>query len=318
MPAYPDGVYGAVPAIGAIALANLVVFVWLRAYRSSSPKQLFFDIAWCMPSFGILIVLACAGLTGHLAIPLRYLALNTCIMVAAGALALVRLLVLGALERAERRQAQMACALRDGLVLVAVTVLSFFMLEIPWNTLLFELKLSYVTINLVLIVIPYIILYVIGNRRGSVLLIPLAAYAVMGIAQFFVAEFKSSAILPSDLLALGTALSVSGGYSFVLSVQPLIALSLAAVAVSLLSLMRPMPRPAELGKRPRVLLTSARIVAGCVMIALVGALSHTVSLCRDFGLQESFWDALGVYRSQGFAASFASLIQNARIEAPEG
>ena len=130
----------------------------------------------------------------------------------------------------------------------------------------------------------------------------------MGIAQFFVAEFKSSAILPSDLLALGTALSVSGGYSFVLSVQLLIALSLAAVAVSLLSLMRPMPRPAELGKRPRVLLTSARIVAGCVMIALVGALSHTVSLCRDFGLQESFWDALGVYRSQGFAASFASLI----------
>ena len=27
VPAYPDGVYGAVPAIGAIALANLVVFV---------------------------------------------------------------------------------------------------------------------------------------------------------------------------------------------------------------------------------------------------------------------------------------------------
>lgn len=281
VPAYPDGVYGAVPAIGAIALANLVVFVWLRAYRSSSPRQLLADTAWCVPSFGMLVALACAGFTGHLAIPLRYLALNTCIIVASGTLALIRRLVLSALERAERREAQMACALRDGLVLVAVTVLSFFMLEIPWNTLLFELKLSYVTINLVLIVIPYIILYVIGNRRGSVLLIPLAAYAVMGIAQFFVAEFKSSAILPSDLLALGTALSVSGGYSFVLSVQPLIALSLAAVTVSLLSLMRPMPRPAELGKRPRVLLTSARIVAGCVMIALVGGVvSHRESLSR--------------------------------------
>lgn len=318
VPAYPNGVYAVVPAIGALVLINLAAYVWLRGSRDASSKQLFFDIAWCLPSFGILIALACAGFTGHLAIPLCYLALNSCIMLASGALALVRRRVLGVLEHAERRQAQIACALRDGLVLVAVTVLSFFMLEVPWNTLLFELKLSYVIINLVLIAIPYIILYVIGNRRGSVLLIPLATYAVMGIAQFFVAEFKSSAILPSDLLALGTALSVSGGYSFVLSVQPLIALSLAAVAASLLSLMRPLPRPAELGKRPRVALTCARIAAGCVIIALVGALSHAVSLCRDFGLQESFWDALTVYRSQGFAASFVSLIQNARIEAPEG
>lgn len=211
MPAYPDGAYGSVPAVGAIALANLALFVWLRTYRGSSTRQFLVDAAWCMPSFGILIALACAGFAGHLAVPLRYLALNICIMVASGVLALVRRQVLHTFERAGWMQAQIACVLRDGLVLLAVTVLSFFMLEIPWNTLLFELKLSYVIINLVLIFIPYIILYIIGNRRGSFLLIPLAAYAVMGIAQFFVAEFKSSAILPSDLLALGTALSVSGG-----------------------------------------------------------------------------------------------------------
>lgn len=70
VPAYPDGVYGAVPAIGALVLINLAAYVWLRGSRDASSKQLFFDIAWCLPSFGILIALACAGFTGHLAIPL--------------------------------------------------------------------------------------------------------------------------------------------------------------------------------------------------------------------------------------------------------
>lgn len=37
---------------------------------------------------------------------------------------------------------------------------------------------------------------------------------ILGIAEHFVITFKGEAILPSDILALGTAMEVSEGYEF--------------------------------------------------------------------------------------------------------
>ena len=44
-------------------------------------------------------------------------------------------------------------------------------------------------------------------------LVPVAC-CILGIAEHFVITFKGEAILPSDILALGTAMEVSEGYEF--------------------------------------------------------------------------------------------------------
>ena len=61
-------------------------------------------------------------------------------------------------------------------------------------------------------------------------LVPVAC-CILGIAEHFVITFKGEAILPSDILALGTAMEVSEGYEFTFTAG--IVTSLALLEISL-------------------------------------------------------------------------------------
>lgn len=62
---------------------------------------------------------------------------------------------------------------------------------------------------------------------------------ILGIAEHFVITFKGEAILPSDILALGTAMEVSEGYEFTFTAGIVTSLALLEISLGLLSLIRP-------------------------------------------------------------------------------
>ena len=80
-------------------------------------------------------------------------------------------------------------------------------------------------------------------HRGAGPALAAVACAGVGIAQSFICAFKGVAILPSDLLALGTAAAVSAGYDYVLTPAMLDALGLLCIALAMLSLIRPPKLP---------------------------------------------------------------------------
>ena len=127
-------------------------------------------------------------------------------------------------------------------ILVAAT-LSFRALEVAWNNSVDLLSWSSVTFSVALIAAFMAVAYFAFLRRGAGPALAAEACAGVDIAQSFICAFKGVAILPSDLLARGTAADVSAGYDYVLTPAMLDAQGLLCIAHAILSLIRPPKLP---------------------------------------------------------------------------
>ena len=146
----------------------------------------------------------------------------------------------------------LSCALRDAACILAAATLSFRALEVAWNSNVDLLPWSSVAFSIALIAALMAVAYFAFLRRGAGPALVAVACAGVGIAQSFICTFKGAAILPSDLLALGTAAAVSAGYDYVLTPSMLDALGLLCVALAALSLVRPpmLPMGGETTRHP--------------------------------------------------------------------
>lgn len=137
----------------------------------------------------------------------------------------------------------LACTLRDAVCILVAATLSFRALKVAWNNNVDLLPWSSVTFSVALIAAFMAVAYFAFLRRGAGPALAAVACAGVGIAQSFICAFKGVAILPSDLLALGTAAAVSAGYDYVLTPVMLDALGLLCIALAILSLIRPPKLP---------------------------------------------------------------------------
>ncbi|MGO5362974.1 LTA synthase family protein [Collinsella bouchesdurhonensis] len=133
----------------------------------------------------------------------------------------------------------LSCALRDAACILAAATLSFRALEVAWNSNVDLLPWSSVAFSVTFIAAFMVVAYFAFLRRGAGPALVAVVCTGVGVAQSFICTFKGAAILPSDLLALGTAAAVSAGYDYVLTPPMLDALGLLCVALAALSLVRP-------------------------------------------------------------------------------
>lgn len=205
--------------------------------------------------------------------------------------------------------------LRDLALIVAAAVVSVFLIELPWNDGFYSLPANMILLNFAIILLAYICLYFLGLRTGGLIALGVTFLFFVGVAQYFVALFKESSILPSDLMALGTAMAVSVGYEFVFTDSLVSLVPWYAAAIALLSTIVPV-RPKR--RDGRVLSGCVDGVLGCVLCLLFANGIVTTDFIHTFGCSESYWDPLGVYKTQGFLPSFISLAQAIPIQEPEG
>ena len=207
---------------------------------------------------------------------------------------------------------------RDLVIVCASIFLSFVVLELPWNPDFLSIDPKFILVNLALVGTPIVAVYLIGGRRGAPLAVLPAAFCILGIAQYFLCIFKSSAIRPSDVFALQTALSVSGGFSYELGGYQVLALGICSVTVAMLSFVRPQHLLAERGRGLRLAVSGACAACGAGVLVAAGLVLGSVSLSDDLGFTPISWNSVATYRSQGFAGSFVTLVQHASIAAPDG
>ena len=230
------------------------------------------------------------------------------------------------------RLASVLAGLRDVVALAAAASLAATALELPWNEQAAAVPQSLRLMELELVALLLATLYFVGQRRGAAPALGVALLGVCGLAQHFVIAFRGSAILPADVLALGTAASVAGGYDYVLDAAALSGIEATAWGVAICLLMRPMacergasagdgapPRekgPMRAMRLPLAPLANLGAAALCA-VALVHAVTHPVS-AGEVSLRVDPWDPLSSYLAQGFLPSFATALQDMGIERPEG
>lgn len=311
--------HAAVPIAGLLVVL-LSCTLYQRRYRDASCGERAAAIAWALPFAAVLLVLAVMCASGLYVSRIRYLDVAVALVSAGGCVTQLRTWVQDKLAFFTGALSHVIVGARDCLLIVLSVFVAFVVVELPYNELLLSMSLDKVFLNLGIIAAAFLAFYFFGTRRGALLAVGVLACGIIGLAQYFIVLFKNSAIIPSDLLALGTAAAVSGGYRYVIGAAQVVSIGLALFDIGLLSLMRPGPvaMRALASRSARRSSALAREGAGVVIGACLIAFVLTVNLSDAFGLDRGFWNSLDVYRRQGFVASFISLAQNSRIEVPDG
>lgn len=291
--------------------------IYLTRMRPCRPFERVETLLWALPSVTVLAAETVICFQDGYISSKRYLLLSVLLAVCSGCSVLFREKAKSALAGLNDRLPYAFGVLGDAVILLAVVVISFFLIEMPWNDQLGNIAPHFFWISFLILSVLHLIAYFVTGRRGFGPSFLVGIFLAVGLAQYFVGMFKGSAIVPSDVFAVGTALSVSAGYDYVFGAEQFITLGLAAVAISLLAFVHPAVIR-ETTARVRFRRLAACFGTGLLLSLGLGAFLSHVSFSDDLGYSRGYWDALSVYKQQGFIGSFISLVQNAQIQTPDG
>lgn len=202
-------------------------------------------------------------------------------------------------------------------VLGMATAASVAALELPWNTDPWFIDGTCLAIEAALVSAFIAALYFLGQRRGGLAALGVVAMGACGIAHHYAVLFRGSAVLPSDLLALGTALSVSGTYEFALDAGTLAGITCVGAGMTACSWLAPLPA-APASRRRRALTGAANMACAGICAALLAQGIVAPNYEQDFGTSIDGWDPLASYTRQGLLTSFIAAAQDMSIKVPEG
>ena len=299
--------------IAVLIVAIVVVRVYFSIKHNEKPPIA--RVFWCATLL-IPLGMVAAWITNQLLVNednslwvLSYSALG-----ATAVILLVEPLVSGLIDQTDLATGTVACICRDILVIAAVSALSFVSLEIACNETFYRIPANSFGFSVGLLATVLLSLYLLGQRHGGVMALVPVACCILGIAEHFVITFKGEAILPSDILALGTAMEVSEGYEFTFTAGIVTSLALLEISLGLLSLIR----PRKLRTPTHVFPAIAANLCAFLLVTVVG-LSGFSSIDLEQALNFGFdrWQPITTYASQGFITSFTEMVNELPIEKPE-
>lgn len=195
------------------------------------------------------------------------------------------------------------------LSLLAVPFLAMWLLQWftcdPWR--MYPLM---VVVNGIFFYLFYLVLsFLCGSFRWGYLIGTILTM-ILGIANYFVVEFRSSPIVPWDLLSLGTAASVADNYTYTVSGRFvwIVVGFIGLMVVSFLNTIKV--------KHPAVRI-SAFVLSLALLIGAGAALQYK-SVKDFFGMDQTLFTPNVRYRNNGFVAAFVGNLHLINIEEPDG
>lgn len=217
--------------------------------------------------------------------------------------------------------ARSACT---ALTLLAISFAAFFALESPWNEALIGAWSTFRLGGILLIFMLVSSLYLFWPTRSIANTCVIVALAIVGLIQYFIAQFKGTAILPADLFALRTAIAVSGKYTYSLNTFALGGLCAVCVGVTLVALLAEASSPTTSTDQNTMASSDrqkrfAQLIAAASCLVTLVAFIAVPNYVDDFGLQLAYFghDALKSYQDNGFLPSFIAAFQNVGIKQPD-
>lgn len=214
------------------------------------------------------------------------------------------------IDRAPAASDVTAVLIRGVFFLVAV-LLGWLLVELPWNENPFSLSSSHIFANLGIVALAGSILFFVGQRSRAAMAVLVGLCLLVGVANFYVIEFKGQPILPADLFALSTAASVSSGYHLFLTWR--LVGCLGAFAFYCFALWCWCPKRA---------ITKSDVVVNVIaalLLAVMGAhLYQSTDIKQEYNVKVDVWDVRGSYATQGTLLCFLSRAQELVPHEPAG
>lgn len=301
----------------ALLLASVSAFLW-RFGRHLSGRQAR-QLAWLAVPVALLVILVVWSAIDAPHVSKKMMLFASLCNVATGAAVLMRVWAETHMVGDRTKRTPILSVLRIAALLLADSVLAFLALELPWNDALFQMSPSLVAVNVCIVGLFVLTAFFLGQRTGLLVGVVVLVAGGFGIAQHFVVEFKGASILPSDLMALGTAAAVSGGYEYQLSDGILAGMAAVGLGWASASFLAPVRlRPAHARRTMRALPIAVNLLAAGACVATGLYTFEHVDFVADLGLTNNYFSSKDIYKVQGFAASFAHLASTMGVDPPEG
>ena len=133
---------------------------------------------------------------------------------------------------------------------------------------------------------------------------------IFGLVNYFVVSFRSSPIVPWDLLSIGTALSVADNYTFTITWKTAFVL-IAFVWIILIA-----SKSSVRFRKKKVRFPAAAIYALLLCMYVSGI--QKSSMQSYFGMDTTLFTLNVLYRNNGIAAAFLGNLRFLKIEEPDG
>ena len=191
------------------------------------------------------------------------------------------------------------------IVAAACIPAGFLLMEMPYNPLTFSMEASFVVTGLGATAALFAIVFFLGQRSKAAMAAFLCACFAAGTANYFVASFKGQPILPSDVMALQTAASVSGGYTYAVGESVLGSFALLTVFGGIIAML-PSSKPT---KRSFAVNASA----GAAILVAFSMWFSAADIEKDYGCTVDVWSSLDSYQQHG---SLLCFLQRSQLIAP--
>lgn len=200
------------------------------------------------------------------------------------------------------------------LLLIITPILMFFILEVSCNPNIRDMNIFSIFLNtLFMIFIELIILNIFKNKIYGLYLIYFGMFFI-GVVNHFVIKFRNTPIMPTDIFALNTALSVSSGYQYEFTEGLSISLITTFLLISLLSVFNHLNIVNNFINKKRLIIQRFFSVSVFILSSLW---IITSDFEKKFDITLDWWRPETTYYSNGFTTSFIAFLQKLKVEKPQ-
>lgn len=201
----------------------------------------------------------------------------------------------------------------EPVVLVACVGLGYLLMELPYNSDVLQIPAQYVVLDLAALGLIFCILYFLTLRSKASVALFLVVCLIFGTTNHFMAIFKGQPLLPSDVLAVQTAVAVSNTYDFVIVDILVICAALVLLAMAVVVCL-PKVSMRHLGW----LGYAKRLCWGVLALAVFAGAMGTVDIEKDLDVTVDIWASLESYQHNGSLISFLQRSQKLEPSEPDG
>ncbi len=198
-------------------------------------------------------------------------------------------------------------------VMVLIPIGSFYLME-AYSHNAFVMYEPLQILNILFYFILFAFVFFIIGRACVAYIISLIFVMGVGIANYYTVCFRSSPILPWDLMSLETAFSVTSNYKFAIEFRMLI-VALGFVVLMALATKLKVRLPKLNWKRIVKRLIGVAACVGCIFLMFFSLQMESVQ--RYLKLEETLFTPNHLYKTNGFMVSFLYDLQYIHVKEPK-
>ena len=195
------------------------------------------------------------------------------------------------------------------IALAVCPLVTFYLFEMythnPFTTMHFKTQL----LNMAFYVLTALLLFGIVKYVRAALMLQTAFFMVVGLANYYVLNFRSAPIMPWDIYSISTAASVAGNFNYELSTSTILVI-VGFLILLLIESRFHMKAPGRVAKRAALILLSIALIYGYT------GMIQSESFVQSFGLYDKLFTPTVMNKRDGNIVAFLMEMEYLDVEKP--